>query len=163
MKKLLTIALLLMMILTAGAQGRWTVTHREADPMKNQTAKDVYIYDTGGNGQVVVWDWDKADFRLITEHGFFRILVSNGMKIVPIRAGIYDENGNLEKMYDIQLMPEDNTNGRWIATAGFYYFGRGNIRKVMKRLKSGKGYVRFLGELYNNQYFDINVTPYQEK
>ena len=163
MKKLLTIPLLLMIVLTAGAQGTWTVSHREADPMKNQDARDVYIYDVNGKGSVVVWDWDKADFRLIAEKGFFRTLYSNGMKIVPIRAGIYDENGNLEKMYDIQLVPEDNTNNKWIATANFYYLGRGNIRKVMKRLKSGKGYVRFLGELYNNQYFDINVPPYQSK
>lgn len=163
MKKLLTIALLLTVVLTAGAQGKWTVSHREADPMKNQDARDVYIYETGGNGQVVVWDWDKADFRLIAEKGFFRTLYSNGMKIVAIRAGIYDENGNLEKMYDIQLVPEDNTNNKWIATGSFYYFGRGDIRKVMKRMKSGKGYVRLLAELYNNQYFDINVLPYQSK
>lgn len=84
-------------------------------------------------------------------------------RVVPIRAGIYDENGKLEKMYDLQFVPEDNTNNKWIATSNFYYFGRGNIRKIMKRMKSGKGYVRFLGELYNNQYFDINVKPYQPK
>jgi hypothetical protein len=163
MKRLLTIALLLAVVFSAGAQGKWTVSHREADPMKNQDARDVYIYETGGNGQVVVWDWDKADFRLIAEKGFFRTLYSNGMKIVPIRAGIYDENGNLEKMYDIQLVPEDNTNNKWIATGSFYYFGRGDIRKVMKRMKSGKGYVRLLAELYNNQYFDINVKPFQSE
>ena len=40
MKKLLTIALLLLAGLTAGAQGRWTVSHREADPMKGQDARD---------------------------------------------------------------------------------------------------------------------------
>jgi len=163
MKKLLTIALLLMMVLTAGAQGEWTVSHREADPMKNQTAKDVYIYEASGIGSVVVWDWDKADFRLITDDGFFRVLYVNGMQIVPIKVGFYDDNGNLDKMYEIQLVPEDNTNNKWIATAGFYYFGRGNIRKIMKRLKSGSGYVRFLGELYGNKYFDFKVKPFQPK
>jgi hypothetical protein len=53
MKRLLTIALLLAVVFSAGAQGKWTVSHREADPMKNQDARDVYIYETGGNGQVV--------------------------------------------------------------------------------------------------------------
>ena len=163
MKKLLTIALLLLVVLAAGTQGKWTVSHRDADPMKNQDARDVYIYETGGNGEVVVWDWDKADFRLIAEKGFFHVLYMGGSKIVPIKAGIYDENGNLEKMYTIQLIPEENTNNKWISTGTFYYFGRGDIRKVMKRMKSGKGYVRLLGELYNNQYFDIKVIPFQPK
>lgn len=162
MKKLLTIALLLVG-LTASAQGKWTVSHRKADPMKNQDARDVYIYESPGIGSVVVWDWDKADFRLITEREPFYVQYSGGMRIVPIRAGLYDERGNLGKMYDIQLVPEENTNNRWITTSGFYYFGRGNIRKVMKHMKSGKGYVRFLGTLYNNNDFDINVRPYQTK
>lgn len=163
MKKLLTIALLLMTVLTAGAQGTWTVSHREADPMKNQTAKDVYIYEASGIGSVVVWDWDKADFRLITDKGFFYVRYANGGKYVPIKVGLYDDYGVLDKMYEIHLIPEDNTNNKWIATGSFYYFGRGNIRKIMKRLKSGTGYVRFLGELYGNKDFDIKVRPYQQK
>lgn len=163
MKRLLTIALLLMMVLTAGAQGTWTVSHREADPMKNQDARDVYIYDVGGKGSVVVWDWGKADFRLISDNGGFHIRISNGMQVVPVKVGFYDDSGTLEKMYEIMLVPEDNTNYKWLTTAGFYYFGRGNIRKIMKRMKSGKGYVRFLAELYGNKYFDINVKPFKQE
>ena len=45
MKKLLTIALMLLAGLTASAQGVWKVSHREADPMKGQEAKDVYVYE----------------------------------------------------------------------------------------------------------------------
>lgn len=161
MKKLMTIALLLLACLAASAQGTWTVSHREADPMKNQDARDVCIYEAPGIGSVVVWDWDKAEFRLITEKGFFYAQYSGGSKIVPIRAGLFDKDGNLKKIYDLQLIPEDNTNNKWIATAGFYYFGRGEIRKVMKHMRSGSGYVRFLGKLYNNQEFDIIVTPYR--
>ena len=163
MKILMTIALLLSAVLTAGAQGEWTVSQREADPMKNQDARKVYIYKTDGLGQVVVWDWGKAEFRLIAEKGFFHVRYSGGMRTVPVRAGIYDGNGNLEKMYDIQLVPEENTGNKWIATGDFYYFGRGDIRKVMKRMRSGKGYVRFLADLSGNQYFDIKVRPYEPK
>ena len=50
MKKLLAIALLLLTVLTAGAQGTWRVSHREADPMKGQDARDVYIYNAPGIG-----------------------------------------------------------------------------------------------------------------
>jgi len=162
MKRLMTIALLLLAGLAASAQGTWAVSHREADPMKNQDERDVYIYTVKGIGNVVVWDWDKAEFRLIAEKGFFRTLInSKGIRVALIRAGFYDESGKLEKYYDIQLVPEDNTSNKWISTAGFYFGGRGSIRKVMKRMKSGKGYVRLLGQLYDNKDFDINVTPYQ--
>ncbi len=157
----MTIALLLLAVLAASAQGKWTVSHREADPMKNQDERDVYIYTVKGIGNVVVWDWDKADFRLIAENGIFRCMYTRGMKIVPIKVGLYDENGKLEKVQTFELVVEDNTNSKWITTADRYLEGRKHIRRVMKRMKSGKGYVRFLGQLYNNQDFDIKVTPFQ--
>lgn len=159
----MTIALVLLAGLTVCAQGKWRVSHRQADPMKNQDARDVYIYDIVGVGSVVIWDWDKADFRLVSETRGFYTTITNGATRVYVKAGIYDENGELKKMYTLELFPEDNTNYKWITTGMFYYFGRGGIRKVMKHMKSGKGYVRFLAELYNNKEFDIKVTPYQRK
>ena len=39
MKKLLSIALLLLAVLTDSAQGTWTVSHREADPLIGQKAQ----------------------------------------------------------------------------------------------------------------------------
>lgn len=163
MKKLLTIVLLLVVGLTAGAQGTWRVLHREADPMKGQEAKDVYIFDAAGIGSVVVWDWNKADFRLITEKGMFRTWVSSGTVFVPVKVGFFDESGNMEKLVTIQLLPEDNHMRKYIATADYYMFGRKDIKKIISRLKSGKGYVRFVAERYNEIDFDIKVTPYLKK
>lgn len=40
--------------------------------------------------------------------------------------------------------------------------GRKDIRKIMSRMKSGKGYVRFVVERYNDTDFDIKVTPYKQ-
>ncbi len=161
MKKLLAIALLLLAELTVSAQGTWSVSHREADPMKGQDAKDVYIYDVEGIGSLVVWDWDKAAFRLITEDGMFRTWVSSGSVYVPVKAGFYDEHGNLGKMVTVNLLPEDNTMNKYIATAGYYMLGRSDIRKIIKYLKSGKGYVRFVASRYNDTDFDIKVSPYK--
>lgn len=163
MKKLLTIALLLLAGLTAGAQGRWTVSHREADPMKGQDARDVYIYNANGIGSLVVWDWNKADFRLITEKGMFRTWVSSGSTFVPVKVGFYDDKGNLEKMFTVNLLPEDNHMRKYIATADFYFGGRGDIKKIIKRLKSGKGFVRMVAQLYNDPDFDIKIIPYSQQ
>ena len=117
--------------MAANAQGTWEVSHRQADPMKGQEARDVYIYNANGIGSVVVWDWNKADFRLITEKGLFRTWVSSGSSFVPVKVGFYDDNGNLEKMFTVNLFPEDNHMGKYIATADFYYLGRKNIKKIM--------------------------------
>ncbi len=163
MKKILVIASLLLSGITASAQGTWRVSHREADPMKGQKERDVYIYDAEGIGSMVVWDWDKADFRLITQKGMFRTWVSSGTVFVPVKAGFYDENGNMKEMVTVQLLPEDNQMRKYIATADFYMLGRKDLRKIFKHLKSGKGYVRFLVERYNETDFDLKVTPYKGK
>jgi hypothetical protein len=164
MKKLLTIVLITVLTMTASAQGTWTVSHRQADELKGQTAQDVYIYEAPGIGSVVVWDWNKPDFRLITDQGFFREKSMQGVNglCVPIYVGFYDKNGNLKTRFQIIMFEEDNHGSRWIATGGFYVGGRGNIRKTLSRMKSGEGYVRIVAELYNRSDFDIKITPYSQ-
>lgn len=97
MKRLMTIALVLSAVLTACAQGRWSVSHREADELKGEEAQDVYIYYVAGVGTLVVWDWKSPNFRLISEKGMFRKMVSGGNVYVPVKVGFYDESGELEK------------------------------------------------------------------
>lgn len=163
MKKLLTIALLLIEI-TASAQGRWTVSHRQADELKGQTSQDVYMYEAPGIGTVVVWDWKKPEFRLITDKGFFHQKMVQGAAgfCVPVNVGFYDNNGNLKTKFQLIMYTEDNHGMKWITTAGFYVGGRGNIRKALARMKSGDGYVRIVAELQGRPDFDIKVTPYQK-
>lgn len=74
MKKLLTIALLLLAGLTASAQGEWTYTNFEADALKGQKAYTAYQYEVPGVGTYVSWGWNNPDFRLITARGFSRSL-----------------------------------------------------------------------------------------
>ena len=53
--------------------------------------------------------------------------------------------------------------GKYIATADFYFGGRGDIKKTLKRLKSGKGFVRMVAQLYNDPDYDIKIIPYSEQ
>lgn len=152
-----------LLCMTAVAQGSWTVSHRDADELKGQDARDVYLYEAPGVGTVVVWDWDKADFRLITDNGFFKAYYYQGSKYYPITVGFYDDDGKLEKKFGLDLIEEYNHGGKYIATGGFYYGGRGNIRKLLSRMKSGKGYVRILADLYNRSAFDIMITPFEKQ
>lgn len=92
----------------------------------------------------------------------FRTWVSSGSVYVPVKAGFYDMYGNLEEMVSVILYPDDNTMRKYITTAERYTFGRKDIRKIMKHLKSGRGFVRFVVERYNETDFDMKVTPYNQ-
>jgi len=88
MKKILVIAMMVVLNITASAQGTWSVSHRQADELKGQTAQDVYMYEAPGIGTVVVWDWKKPDFRLITDKGIFHQELVQGVGLcVPIQVG----------------------------------------------------------------------------
>lgn len=165
MKRLLTIVQMLVLTMIASAQGAWTVSYRQADELIGQDARNVYIYDVDGIGSIVVWDWKKPNFRLITEKGFFHKKMVQGVNelCVPVMVGFYDKNGTLKTKLNLIMFEEDNHGGKFIATGGFYLGGRGNIRKIMSQMKSGDGYVRFVAELYNKPNFDIKVTPYQKR
>ncbi|MBR5395770.1 MAG: hypothetical protein IK144_11940 [Bacteroidaceae bacterium] len=163
MKKLLTIALLLLVGLTVSAQGTWSVTHRQADPLLGQEAQDVYVYNVKGLGSLVVWDWSKPSFRLITDQGFFhQVAVAGTGLCVPVNVGFYDNNDKMTTKFQVIMFIENNTGSKFISTGGFYVGGRGNIRKMLSRLKSGDGYIRVVAELYDRQNFDMIVTPYQQ-
>ncbi len=163
MKKLLTITALLLAGLTTNAQGRWEVVHNEADPMKGEVERDVYIYSADNIGSVVVWDWSKADFRLITNNGLFNTWVSSGSVFAPVKVGFYNDNGDLEKMLTVNLVPETNSMKKRLVTSDFYIGGRSDIKKIMSRLKSGKGYVRIIASRYNESDFDIKITPFDKE
>lgn len=163
MKKLLIIVSLLLVCMIAGAQGRWEVVHNEADPMKGEVERDVYIYRADNVGSLVVWDWSKADFRLITNNGLFNTWVSSGSVFAPVKVGFYNDNGELEKMYTVNLVPETNSMKKRLVTSDFYIGGRSDIKKIVSRLKSGKGYVRIIASRYNESDFDIKITPFDKQ
>lgn len=162
MKKLLAIALLLLTGLTAFAQGEWETVSREADPLKGVTAKTVCVFTDENVGTLYVWDWDKAIFRLITGEGMFRSVMMMGSKIIPVRVGLYDDDGNLEEMFDFTMYPVDNRMGNEISTADSYLKGRKKLRSAMSRLRTGRGYVRFLVQRQNMSDFDLKVLPYSQ-
>lgn len=164
MKKILVIAMMVVLNITASAQGTWSVSHRQADELKGQTAQDVYMYEAPGIGTVVVWDWKKPDFRLITDKGIFHQELVQGVGLcVPIQVGFYDKHGNLKTKFQLIMFTEDNHGLKWIATGGYYLGGRGNIRKALARMKSGDGYVRIVAKLANNPDFDIKIYPFNNQ
>ena len=74
MKKLLTIALMLLAGLTVSAQdGTWTTGVNEPDELKGTDGGPYYCYDIEGEGSFVVWNWDDFLFKINTHKGLFDV------------------------------------------------------------------------------------------
>lgn len=166
MKKLMTIALLLI-AMTASAQGVWEKSVTEADELKGQEASEVYIYSQPGMGSFIFWGLDEYQFRLVSEESQFDIQYSSSYSGVNVYVGLYDGNDRLTEKFSMWLDREDNRANRFVKTrnAGgmFNPVGqKGKVKKIFKHLTSGKGYVRIVCPRYNNTDFDIEITQMSE-
>lgn len=170
MKKHIVMAMMALATLTAGAQGVWTTGMTEGDELKGTVSEPFYRYDVAGMGTFVSWTWEDANFRLISEYPFEAwertVVYANGNQVrtgecfVNVTAGLYSKDGKLEKKYDLEMYVEDNSSNKQIKTYGYMVLGRGKLRKIISKIRSGEGYVRFVAGRAGMSDFDLIVTPY---
>lgn len=166
MKKLLTIALVLLAGLTAGAQGKWTYTNYAADALKGQKAYTAYQYQVPGKGSYVSWGWDNPDFRLITERGIFEESVCyewyGSFRAYRVLVGIYDGSGELKEKFYVQMYKESSGPGDKIHLSAMKKQQKLG-KKISKALSEGDGFVRFICARYSQSDFDLAVPHYPKK
>lgn len=167
MKKVLLTIVLLLAGLTAGAQGKWTVTEQQADELTGQEAGRVYSFTSPGMGTLVVWDWNTPQFRIVGDEVFGVRFASgsSALRGLTIMVGIYDDAGALTDKFEMWLDAERQRNDQFIRTrdAGTMSNPMGQkkkVRKIFDALQSGKGYVRIVAPRYNRTDFDMKITPY---
>lgn len=176
MKKLLTIALLLVGM-TASAQkdstttaivqvaqeGMWSTGMNEADELKGIKASPYYCYDMEGMGSFILWNFDDWNFKIITEKGMFDVWHNKyGNYYVKVIMGLYTLDGKLIEKFD-NTIQADHTDGKsaWINKNWLYYPShRKKLRKMMRALKSGDGYIRIVCPRKGMPDFDMKVTKY---
>ena len=170
MKRLLTIAMMAVLTLTAGAQGKWKTGMYSGDELLGTQAKRYYNYEMNGVGWFTVDDWNGWSFRVTTLKGVFDRWVTkyyNGKApdyYVKANIGLYDMQGNLlDKMYDnLQMSYKDPTfawvNEDWTYSRKHKKF----LKNAIKALKEGSGYVRIVIPRKSMPDFDIKVMPYKE-
>ena len=163
MKRFLNIALLMLVVLTANAQGTWTESHKQADELRGEKEQNVCLYDVRGVGTLVVWDWDDPNFRLICEKGIFRAYYNNTLgSFIPLKVGIYDKAGTLTKTYELTMYKENISHGNYISVNRAPILGsKKKVRKIFAALRSGEGYVRMVADRYNDSTFDLKITPFK--
>ena len=66
MKKLLSISIMMLMVLTVSAQGEWEVTEVKGDELKGTQDATAYTYSVEGMGSLILWDFNNPMFRLVS-------------------------------------------------------------------------------------------------
>lgn len=167
MKKLFTIALLLLTGLTVSAQGKWSTGKIEADELMGQKAGEYYCFANDSIGSVTISDWNGWSFRLHSADGMFDSWIIHGSARTIICAkfviGRYDANGNLVEKYQDDMAADHNDGSRtmWIDTSWPYTPGkRKKLKRMIAAMRDGEGYVRIVVKRRNKPDFDLKVTPY---
>lgn len=147
MKKLLTIALMLLAELTAGAQRAWTTYELEADELTGEPGDKYMKFVNDTIGSVTIRESD--DFWMHVEScngNFYGIYDPNNVGIVQMRFGLYDSSGKLLDKYDGKIHGTEYLNFRsvWI-DKDWSYFGQKPVfekdyrwNKVWKRVRPSR-------------------------
>lgn len=161
MKKFVTF-LLLLMGLTANAQGTWSTGMNEADELKGLLGGPYYRYDVEGMGSFVLWDWDDWKFRIITDKGAFYVQSGSVGRYVSYSMGLYTLDGQLTDKLENWIEIDNTKNNTATINTNWWYTHspKKKIKKMLQALKTGEGYVRIVCKRYNMQDFDLKVTKY---
>ena len=164
MKKVLTIVLLMLAGLTAGAQeGTWSTGMNEADELKGLLGGPYYRYDVEGIGSFILWDWEDWKFRIITDKGKFEEHISSsGNWYVSISMGLYSPDGKLTEKFENSIESDHSSPNTATINKNWMYFPnhRKKIKKIIRALKSGEGYVRIVCKRKDMSDFDLKITKY---
>jgi len=162
MKKLLILLHLVVAGLVASAQGTWSTGMNEADELKGLLGGPYYRYDVEGMGSFILWDWEDWKFRIITDKGTFYSLSGNAGQYVSISMGLYTPEGQLKEKFENSIEVDITSRNTATINKNWMYFPghRKKIKKMIRALKSGEGYVRIVCKRNNMQDFDLKVTKY---
>jgi len=165
MKKLLTIVLLLLSGLTVGAQeGKWSTGMIKGDELKGYTGGPYYRYDVESMGSFVLWDWNDWAFKISTNKGTFDLWYyqSTGTYFINVMMGLYTMDGKLTDKFENEIAADHTGRVAWINKKGLYSWSETkHLKKMMRALKSGNGYVRIVCARKGAPEFDLLVMPYK--
>ena len=173
MKKLLTNALMLLVVLTTNAQDvplKWTSTHYAGDELTGQQAYTAYSYTLPGTGSFVTFSFDAPEFRIITEKGVFKettYYTGFGQSLAEqVLVGIYevkDKQPILLEKFNLFMDKERNTLGdRIVISSESLKRERRKAIKILQALREPNRIVRFLCPRFADSTLDLCVPFYNE-
>ena len=171
MRKLLAIALMTMLTMSTNAQGLWTTVKVEADELKGVKGGESYQYSVDSVGSIEITEWKKDRIVITTNVGEFEYSkhevvnkVTSMNKVVyvsKVLIGLYNDKGSLQEKLDGESY-FDGENPKSLLVVGRTFTQTRQIKRMLKAVQSGEGYLRVVCKRKDMSDFDIKTTPYQE-
>lgn len=172
MKKLFAITLLLLTGLTASAQGQWTTVKVEADELKGVKGGESYQYSVDSIGYIEIADWKKDRIIITTNVGEFEYSkrevanpVTHMNKVVyvsKVLIGLYNTEGALQEKLDGESYFDEEGESKSLLVVGRTFTQARQMKRILKAVRSGEGYLRVVCKRKDLPDFDIKTTPYQK-
>ena len=162
MKRLLTIALVLLAGLTAGAQGKWTTYELQADELTGEPGGKYMKFVNDSIGSVTIREGEDLWMEVETCKGCFYGTYQGTTGYVKALIGIYDGSGKLVEKYDGNIHGVENMNfSVAFVDKDWIYRQKGVLKKAVAGMKSGVGSVRFVIRRVDLPDFDLIVQPFR--
>lgn len=166
MKKIIIFSLFLSMAVSSNAQD-WNVTEHQADELKGNTAYTSYVYDVPDVGSFVCWNNKPYQYRIVNSDGIFNYKsgyskYGGSYRGLTVIVGLYSADDKLIEKIEMWLDAEsDKPTFLETRDAGGMFNPVGQkkkVKKIMKHLQSGSGYVRILADTYGtHKNFDLKI------
>lgn len=170
MRKLLTITLMLVGM-TAYAQGAWRTVKVEADELKGIKGGESYQFSVDSIGSIEITDWRKDRIVITTNSGEFEYSkqelvnsvthMNKTVYVSKVLIGLYNSEGSLLEKLDGESY-FDGENPKSLLVVGRTFTQTRQIKRMLKIVQSGDGYLRIVCKLKDMPDFDIKTTPYQK-
>lgn len=172
MKKLFTIILMLLAGITANAQGTWITAKVEADELKGIKGGESYQYLVDNIGYIEITDWKKDRIIITTNEGEFEYSkhevvnpVTRMNKVVYISKvliGLYNVEGALQEKLDGESYFDEEGESKSLLVVGRTFSQTRLMKRILKAVQSGEGYLRVVCKRKDMPDFDIKTTLYQK-
>ena len=161
----------MMVGMTAYAQGTWTSVKIQSDELKGVKGGESYQYSVDSIGFIEITDWKKDRIVITTNDGVFEYSkhevvnkVTSMNKVVyvsKVLIGLYNDKGSLQEKLDGESY-FDGENPKSLLVVGRTFTQTRQIKRMLKAVQSGEGYLRVVCKRKDMSDFDIKTTPYQE-
>lgn len=170
MKRILTIIMVVLCV-TAYAQGNWITVKVEADELRGIEGGESYLYSVDSIGTIKITDWKKDRITITTNEGVFAYTknqvnnpVTNMSKVVyvsKVLIGLYDTKGVLQEKLEGESYFDDDSPKSLLVVGRTFSQSR-QIKRMLKAVQSGGGCLRIVCKRKDMPDFDIKTTLYKK-
>ena len=149
------------------AYAQWEVMETEADELKGTSGSTYYVFTDPNVGKFAYMS--NYQFAIRCNDGdIFNVQSVDQYTGQTVLIGLYNNNDQLLEKFTMWMDEAKNMGYKYLRTRNqggmFNPVGqKGKVKKILKHLNSGSGYVRIVTALYNALDFDLKITPYPLK